>query len=75
MLIYDTLARPETSNMLLELEDPETVVVKYLERTTPRSQDGEGNLDVSSLREVLPTSLLPEREKVHVKLIDFGVGK
>jgi serine/threonine-protein kinase SRPK3 len=63
------------SNMLLELEDPETVVVKYLERTTPRSQDGEGNADGSPLREVLPTSLISKQEKVHVKLIDFGVGK
>ena len=35
----------QPSNMLLELEDPETVVVKYLERTTPRSQDGEENPD------------------------------
>ena len=63
------------SNMLLELEDPETVVVKYLERTTPRLQDGEEKPDDSPLREVLPTSPISEQEKVHVKLIDFGVGK
>jgi serine/threonine protein kinase len=63
------------SNILLKLEDPETVVVKYLERTTPRLQDGEENPDGSPLREVLPTSLISDQEKVHVKLIDFGVGK
>ena len=63
------------SNMLLKLEDPETVVVEYLEKTTPRSQDGEENHDGSPLREVLPTSLISEQGKVHVKLIDFGVGK
>ena len=61
--------------MLLELEDPETVVIKYLEMTTPRLPDGEENPDVSPLREVLPTSLVSEQENLHVKLIDFGVGK
>jgi serine/threonine protein kinase len=63
------------SNILLKLEDPETVVVKYLEKTTPHSQDGEENPDGSPLREVLPTSLISDQGKVHVKLIDFGVGK
>jgi serine/threonine protein kinase len=63
------------SNILLKLEDPETVVAKYLEKTTPRSQDGEENPDGSPLREVLPTSLISDQGKVHVKLIDFGVGK
>ena len=65
----------QPSNMLLELEDPETVVLEYLKKTTPRAQDGEESPDVSPLREVLPTSLVSEQEKVHVKLIDFGVGK
>jgi hypothetical protein len=60
--------------MLLELEDPETVIVEYLKMTTPRSQDGEENPAASPLREVLPTSLVSDQEQVHVKLIDFGVG-
>jgi serine/threonine protein kinase len=63
------------SNILLELEDPETAAVKYLEATIPRSQDGEENPNGSPLRETLPTLLISEQEKVHVKLIDFGVGK
>jgi serine/threonine protein kinase len=64
----------QPSNILLKLEDPETVVVKYLEKTIPRPQDEE-NPDGSPLREALPTALISEQEKVHVKLIDFGVGK
>ena len=73
------------SNILLELENAEEATTKYLSNTSPRLSsepnreldtsvsDAMGSPPVIPLREVVTTPLISEMERIHVRIIDFGV--
>lgn len=73
------------TNIVLELEDQETVITDYLLRTSPRTLPESERKQIAAdstetadslgnpLREVIPTPLISEMEKIHVRIIDFGV--
>ncbi|GMF72565.1 unnamed protein product [Aspergillus oryzae] len=61
------------TNILLELENPDRVISRYLENVPPR-MDTQGNAEVP-LREVITTPLISEMEAPRIRIIDFGVGR
>lgn len=67
------------SNILLEVDDTETVTQRYLEQTSARTmelQDIEGEkARVMPLSEVIGTPLISDVENISLKIIDLGVGK
>jgi serine/threonine-protein kinase SRPK3 len=61
------------TNILLELENPNSTISHYLSEVPARISS---QLHVAApLREVIPTSLVSETKNLHVRLIDFGVGR
>ncbi|KAB8225801.1 kinase-like domain-containing protein [Aspergillus novoparasiticus] len=60
------------TNILLELENPDRVISRYLEEVPPR-MDTQGNAEVP-LREVITTPLISEMDAPHIRIIDFGVA-
>ncbi|KAE8308312.1 kinase-like domain-containing protein [Aspergillus transmontanensis] len=60
------------TNILLELEDPDRVISRYLEEVSPRI-DTQGNIEVP-LREVITTPFISEMDSPHIRIIDFGVA-
>ncbi|KAG6125647.1 hypothetical protein E4U38_007477 [Claviceps purpurea] len=67
------------TNILFELETPNDFIPKYLESAHPRFRTTEGQDDASiPLRERMITEATPhvsEMARLHVRLIDFRVGK
>ncbi|GMG07471.1 unnamed protein product [Aspergillus oryzae var. brunneus] len=61
------------TNILLELENPDRVISRYLEKVPPL-MDTQGNAEVP-LREVITTPLISEMEAPRIRIIDFGVGR
>lgn len=67
------------SNILLELKSPESVILSYLQQTSPRtSHERLGDVESRSaiptpLSEDITTPLLAKPDDVHVRIIDFGV--
>jgi len=73
------------SNILLELDDPEAVILSYLKQTSVRTSQSKrtrlGDVDTGSeeiaiptlLSEVITTPLLTEMDEIRVRIIDFGV--
>ena len=77
-LDHATLTRPsgtdlKPSNILLELDQPDSIITEYLSRVPPRVDSG-GDAPVP-LREVITTPLLSEMKEPRIQIIDFGVGK
>ena len=61
------------TNILLELKNPSRTIANYLSEVPARTLPQRGVN--TPLREVIPTSLVSEIKSLHVRLIDFGVGK
>ena len=74
------------SNILLEIENPEATIKEYLSTSSPRLlkkpdteqaamlTETEIHSDIP-LYEVIPTPLISRMEKIHIRIIDFGVCK
>ncbi|KAI9733548.1 MAG: hypothetical protein M1834_003149 [Cirrosporium novae-zelandiae] len=74
------------SNILLKLENVEEVITKYLSKTSPRllpepdkkldtpNTHTTGSPAVVPLREIITTPLITKIEKIHIRIIDFGVS-
>ncbi|OOF91778.1 hypothetical protein ASPCADRAFT_518194 [Aspergillus carbonarius ITEM 5010] len=60
------------SNILLELDQPDSIITEYLSRVPPRVDSG-GDAPVP-LREVITTPLLSEMKEPRIQIIDFGVA-
>ncbi|KAE8321394.1 kinase-like domain-containing protein [Aspergillus sergii] len=60
------------TNILLELENPDRVISRYLEEVPPRINT-QRNAEVP-LREVITTPLISEMDAPHIRMIDFGVA-
>jgi serine/threonine-protein kinase SRPK3 len=60
------------TNILLELENPNSTISHYLSEVPARTDPQRGV--AAPLREVIPTPLVSETKNIHVRLIDFGVG-
>ncbi|BCS18629.1 uncharacterized protein APUU_11457A [Aspergillus puulaauensis] len=58
------------TNILLELENPNSTISHYLSQVPARTNSQRG----VPLREVIPTPLVSETKHLHVRLIDFGVA-
>ncbi|KAM0745541.1 hypothetical protein ACQRIT_000925 [Beauveria bassiana] len=61
------------TNILLELENPNETISKYLESVPPRTDDRQDGAIVP-LREVITTPLVSDMASLHVRIIDFGVS-
>lgn len=64
------------SNILLELDDPETVISGYLDQTSARTSQSIGRKESAisiPLSEVVTTPLLSKIDNIRVRIIDFGV--
>ncbi|KAJ0420558.1 protein kinase [Aspergillus carlsbadensis] len=65
------------TNILLELEDPNSAIPHYLAEVPARTSIKSGDSDSTTatpLREVIPTPLISNSKALHVRLIDFGVA-
>lgn len=60
------------TNILLELEDPQEKIEKYLSETPARMSTECGV--TKPLREVIKTPLISEMNDPQIRIIDFGVG-
>lgn len=58
--------------MLLELENPEETIEKYLSEVPARISNECGI--TRPLREVIRTSLISKMREPHIRIVDFGVG-
>lgn len=63
------------TNILLELEDPENAIPKYLAEVPQRSGVQRDATVPVPLREVITTPPISEMESPHIRIIDFGVGR
>lgn len=67
------------SNILLEVDDIETVPKRYLEKTSARTTElqdtGDDDKCVIPLSEVIQTPLISDMDNISLKIIDLGVGK
>ncbi|PQK13443.1 hypothetical protein BB8028_0004g03740 [Beauveria bassiana] len=61
------------TNILLELENPNETIAKYLESVPPRTDERQDGAIVP-LREVITTPLVSDMASLHVRIIDFGVS-
>lgn len=61
------------TNILLELENTNNTISQYLSEVPVRSDSRNGA--AVPLREVISTPLVSETKNLHIRLIDFGVGK
>lgn len=74
------MADLKPSNILLELDDSEAVVSRYLEQTLIRTTEtdadtsSDGAKIATPLSEVTTTPLISEMDNIRVRIIDFGVG-
>ena len=71
---YDNLDL-KPSNILLELEDPETVVATYIEQEPLHTfkPETEESTIVTPLSEAITTPLISEMKDIRVRIIDLGV--
>ncbi|KAL4860333.1 hypothetical protein BDV12DRAFT_121081 [Aspergillus spectabilis] len=60
------------TNILLELENPNSTISHYLSEVPARTNSQRGV--AAPLREVIPTPLVSETKNLHVRVIDFGVA-
>ncbi|KAK2750101.1 hypothetical protein FQN57_004593 [Myotisia sp. PD_48] len=60
------------TNILLELENANSTVSKYLSEVSVRTSPQSGS--TTPLREVITTPLVSEMKDIHIRIIDFGVS-
>ena len=61
------------TNILLQLEDSNKAISRYLSEVPPRIDPQRDA--VVPLREVITTPLVSEMRQPHIRVIDFGVGR
>ena len=61
------------SNILLELENPEQTITKYLSEVPIRTETTQSGTTIP-LREVIKTPLVSEMREPRIRIVDFGVS-